>query len=137
MAADVLLLGIGTAILLFLTVELITFILFNTTKDYKLKTMYYTMGETFGIMGYLFLFIFLISSSDILNALLKFSPSSYPQIARSSSILMSVVFYTIHVIIQLRYKLSENEHKNEYIIYLIFGALGYIFYLYGIAAGVR
>ena len=132
---DVLFLGIGTAILLFFTVELITSILFNTTNDYKSKTMYFIMGETFGIMGYLLLFIFILSSSDILNSLLKFSPTSYPEIARSSSILVSVFLYTIHVILPFRFNLEENEQR--YMIYLIIGVLGYIFYLYGIMAGVR
>lgn len=135
--ADVLLLGIGTAILLFFTVELITFILYNTTHDYKSKTMYHTMGETFGIMGYFFLFVFILSSSDILNALLKFSPSSYPEIARSSSILISIVLYTVHILLQLRFDLDKNDYRNEYIAYLIFGVLGYVFYLYGLMAGVR
>jgi hypothetical protein len=132
---DVLFLGIGTAILLFLTVELITSILFNTTNDYKSKTMYFIMGQTFGIMGYLLLFIFILSSSDILNSLLNFSPTSYPEIARSSSILISVFLYTIHVILPFRFNLEENEQR--YMIYLIIGVLGYIFYLYGIMAGVR
>lgn len=132
---DVLFLGIGTAILLFFTVELITSILFNTTNDYKSKTMYFIMGQTFGIMGYLLLFIFILSSSDILNSLLKFSPTSYPEIARSSSILISVFLYTIHVILPFRFNLEENEQR--YMIYLIIGVLGYIFYLYGIMAGVR
>ncbi|MEN6379060.1 MAG: hypothetical protein ABFD15_05725 [Methanofastidiosum sp.] len=134
---DVLFLGIGTAILLFFTVELITFILFNTTNDYKSKTMYFIMGETFFIMGYLLLFIFILSSSDILNALLKFSPASYPEIARSSSILISIFLYTIHIILQFKYNLEENDQKNQYMIYLIIGVLGYIFYLYGLMAGVR
>lgn len=134
---DVLFLGIGTAILLFFSVELITFILFNTTNDYKSKTMYFIMGETFSIMGYLLLFIFILSSSDILNAFLKFSPASYPEIARSSSILISIFFYTIHVILQFKYNLEENDQKNQYLIYLIIGVLGYIFYLYGLMAGVR
>ena len=132
---DVLFLGIGTAILLFFTVELITSILFNTTNDYKSKTMYFIMGQTFGIMGYLLLFIFILSSSDILKSLLKFSPTSYPEIARSSSILISVFLYTIHVILPFRFNLEEDEQK--YMIYLIIGVLGYIFYLYGIMAGVR
>lgn len=132
---DVLFLGIGTAILLFFTVELITSILFNTTNDYKSKTMYFIMGETFGIMGYLLLFIFILSSSDILNSLLKFSPTSYPEIARSSSIIISVFLYTIHVILPFRFNLEEDEQR--YMIYLIIGVLGYIFYLYGIMAGVR
>ena len=134
---DVLFLGIGTAILLFFTVELITFILFNTTNDYKSKTMYFIMGETFFIMGYLLLFIFILSSSDILNSLLKFSPASYPEIARSSSILISIFLYTIHIILQFKYNLEENDQKNQYMIYLIIGVLGYIFYLYGLMAGVR
>jgi hypothetical protein len=134
---DVLFLGIGTAILLFFTVELITFILFNTTNDYKSKTMYFIMGETFSIMGYLLLFIFILSSSDILNSLLKFSPASYPEIARSSSILISIFLYTIHIILQFKYNLEENDQKNQYMIYLIIGVLGYIFYLYGLMAGVR
>ena len=60
---DVLFLGIGTAILLFFTVEMITFILFNTTNNYKSKITYFVMGETFCIMGYLLLFIFVLSSS--------------------------------------------------------------------------
>lgn len=134
---DVLFLGIGTAILLFFTVELITFILFNTTNDYKSKTMYFIMGETFSIMGYLLLFIFILSSSDILNSLLKFSPASYPEIARSSSILISIFLYTIHIILQFKYNLEENDQKNQYMIYLIIGVLGYIFYLYGLMAGGR
>jgi hypothetical protein len=134
---DVLFLGIGTAILLFFTVELITFILFNTTNDYKSKTMYFIMGETFSIMGYLLLFIFILSSSDILNSLLKFSPASYPEIARSSSILISIFLYTIHIILQFKYNPEENDQKNQYMIYLIIGVLGYIFYLYGLMAGVR
>ncbi|KYC51790.1 MAG: hypothetical protein AMQ74_00996 [Candidatus Methanofastidiosum methylothiophilum] len=134
---NVLFLGIGTAILLFFTVELITFILFNTTNDYKSKTTYFIMGQTFGIMGYLLLFIFILSSSDILNSLLKFSPSSYPEIARSSSILISLLLYTVHIIFEFKFNLEENNQKNEYIIYLIVGVLGYLFYLYGLAAGVR
>ena len=134
---DVLFLGIGTAILLFFTVELITFILFNTTNDYKSKTMYFIMGETFSIMGYFLLFIFILSSSDILNAFLKFSRASYPEIARSSSILISIFLYTIHIILQFKYNLEENDQKNQYLIYLIIGVLGYIFYLYGLMAGVR
>ncbi|NPV50208.1 MAG: hypothetical protein HPY60_03305 [Candidatus Methanofastidiosum sp.] len=134
---DVLFLGIGTAILLFFTVELITFILYNTTNDYKSKTMYFIMGETFGIMGYLLLFIFILSSSDILNSLLKFSPASYPEIARSSSILFSIILYTIHIIMQFKYNLEEKDYKTQYMVYLIIGVLGYIFYLYGLMAGVR
>ncbi len=134
---DVLFLGIGTAILLFFTVELITSILYNTTNDYKSKTMYFIMGETFGIMGYLLLFIFILSSSDILNSLLKFSPASYPEIARSSSILFSIILYTIHIIMQFKYNLEEKDYKTQYMIYLIIGVLGYIFYLYGLMAGVR
>ena len=134
---DVLFLGIGTAILLFFTVEMITFILFNTTNNYKSKITYFVMGETFCIMGYLLLFIFILSSSDILNALFKFSPASYPEIARSSSILVSIVFYSIHIILQFIYNLEENDQKTKYIIYLIIGVLGYIFYLYGLIAGVR
>ena len=134
---DVLFLGIGTAILLFFTVELITSILFNTTNDYKSKTMYFIMGETFGIMGYFLLFIFILSSSDILNSLLKFSPASYPEIARSSSILISIFLYTIHIILQFKYNLEEKDYKNQYMIYLMLGVLGYIFYLYGLIAGVR
>ena len=134
---NVLFLGIGTAILLFFTVELITFILFNTTNDYKSKTTYFIMGQTFGIMGYLLLFIFILSSSDILNSLLKFSPSSYPEIARSSSILISLLLYTVHIIFEFKFNLEENNQKKEYIIYLIVGVLGYLFYLYGLAAGVR
>jgi len=134
---NVLFLGIGTAILLFLTVELITFIIFNITNDYKSKTTYFIMGQTFGIMGYLLLFIFILSSSDILNSLLKFSPSSYPEIARSSSILISLLMYTVHIIFEFKFNLEENNQKNEYIIYLIVGVLGYLFYLYGLAAGVR
>jgi len=134
---DVLFLGIGTAILLFFTVEIITFILFNTTNDYKSKTMYFIMGQTFSIMGYLLLFIFILSSSHILNALLKFSPASYPEIARSSSILISIFLYTIHIILQFKYNLEENDQKNQYMIYLIIGVLGYVFYLYGLMAGVR
>ncbi|NMC76506.1 MAG: hypothetical protein GYA60_04340 [Candidatus Methanofastidiosa archaeon] len=134
---NVLFLGIGTAILLFFTVELITFILFNTTNDYKSKTTYFIMGQTFGIMGYLLLFIFILSSSDILNSLLKFSPSSYPEIARSSSILISLLLYTVHIIFEFKFNLEKNNQKNEYIIYLIVGVLGYLFYLYGLAAGVR
>ena len=134
---DVLFLGIGTAILLFFTVELITFILYNTTNDYKSKTMYFIMGETFGIMGYLLLFIFILSSSDILNSLLKFSPASYPEIARSSSILFSIILYTVHIIMQFKYNLEEKDYKTQYMVYLIIGVLGYIFYLYGLMAGVR
>ena len=133
----VLFLGIGTAILLFFTVELITFILYNTTNDYKSKTMYFIMGETFGIMGYLLLFIFILSSSDILNSLLKFSPASYPEIARSSSILFSIILYTVHIIMQFKYNLEEKDYKTQYMVYLIIGVLGYIFYLYGLMAGVR
>lgn len=135
--ADVLLLGIGTVILLFLTVELITSILYNTTNDYKSKTMYFIMGETFGTIGYILLFIFIISSSDILNALLKFAPASYPELARSSSILISIFFYSAHVALNLWYNLGEKINKNVYVAYITLGVLGYIFYLYGLMAGVR
>jgi len=71
------------------------------------------------------------------GGLLKFSPSSYPEIARSSSILISLLLYTVHIIFEFKFNLEENNQKNEYIIYLIVGVLGYLFYLYGLAAGVR
>ncbi len=130
--------AIGTLILFLLSVELLSYILRDLQEDYKSRVMYATVGDTFGILGYMLLIIFVVSASGSFAQLWNLEPMPYRMVARSTASLLSLVLYTGHIAFKRAYGTEIKRGKEtEYYFTLIFAVLGYIFYLMAITSGGR
>lgn len=130
--------AIGSVILFLLSVELFSYILRDTQKEYKNKVMYTTVGDTFGLLGYMLLIVFVISASGTFANLWKLEPMPYVMVARSTASLLSLILYTGHITFKKAYGHEKTKgRETEYYLTIIFQVLGYLFYLMSITSGGR
>ncbi|MCD6466302.1 MAG: hypothetical protein J7L10_00085 [Methanomicrobia archaeon] len=130
--------AIGSVILFLLSVELFSYILRDTQKEYKNKVMYTTVGDIFGLLGYMLLIVFVISASGTFANLWKLEPMPYVMVARSTASLLSLILYTGHIIFKRLYGNEKTKgRETEYYLTIIFQVLGYLFYLMSITSGGR
>jgi hypothetical protein len=128
--------AIGTLILFLLSVELLSRILRDTQREYKDRVMYTTVGDIFGIMGYMLLIVFVISASGTFSDLWNLEQIPYHTVARSTASLLSLILYTGNITFKRMYGTERIKGKEtEYYLILIFQVLGYLFYLMAITSG--
>jgi len=77
--------AIGSVILFLLSVELLSYILRDTQTEYKNRIMYTTVGDIFGLLGYMLLIVFVISASRAFADLWSLEPIPYMLVARSTA----------------------------------------------------
>ena len=130
--------AIGSVILFLLSVELFSYILRDSQKEYKNKVMYTTVGDIFGLLGYMLLIVFVISASGTFANLWKLEPMPYVMVARSTASLLSLILYTGHITFKKAYGHEKTKgRETEYYLTIIFQVLGYLFYLMSITSGGR
>ena len=130
--------AIGSLILFLLSVELLSRILMGTHAEYKNKVMYTTIGDTFGLLGYMLLIVFVVSASGVFADLWSLEPMSYTTVARSTASLLSLILYTGHITFKRAYGTEKTKgRETEYYLTLIFQVLGYFFYLMAVTSGGR
>ena len=130
--------AIGSLILFLLSVELLSYILRDTQQDYKNRVMYTTVGDTFGLLGYMLLIVFVVSASGVFADLWNLEPMSYTMVARSTASLLSLILYTGHIVFRRTYGMEKTKGmETEYYLTFIFQVLGYVFYLMAITSGGR
>lgn len=130
--------AIGSVILFLLSVELFSYILRDTQKEYKNRVMYTTVGDIFGLLGYLLLIVFVISASGTFASLWNLEQIPYKMVARSTASLLSLILYTGHITFKRAYGNEKTKgRETEYYLCIIFQVLGYLFYLMAITSGGR
>ncbi|MEA1993793.1 MAG: hypothetical protein U9N35_05285 [Euryarchaeota archaeon] len=128
--------AMGSLILFLLSVELISYILRNTTKDYRSSVIFVTVGDIFGVLGYILLIVFVISASGVFAQLWNLEQMPYKMVARSTASFLSLILYTGHIVFKRVYDIKNiKEGKIEHYLTIIFLVLGYLFYLMAITSG--